>query len=227
MRLSFFFVTAACGLALAVPATDRRDASIVSGRAFYAELVNNTCVLAPEVPMANYVSNPPMRTDVSDNQPGVPFLVDIGIVNTATCQALSNVMVEIWSTNAAGQFSSTSLRGATMTNSNGIAEFKTIFPGFTSDSANHLSFLVRSSSSRSSPVIHQGRLFFTDPWTDMIAKSANYTQNTNSRITNDEDPNFAKANENGFNSIINIVSIGDDWADPQGIIGDITVGVNP
>jgi len=136
-------------------------------------------------------------------------------------------MVEIWSPNAVGQYGATFLRGATTTASNGIAEFKTIFPGYTSDSANHLNILVHSSSSESSGVVHFGRLFFTDPWTDIIGMYTNYNQNENTRVKNANDPVFAAANKNGFNSIIDVESIGDDWADPEGIIGYITVGVNP
>ncbi|KAF7347556.1 Aromatic compound dioxygenase [Mycena venus] len=205
-------------------------------------MLNTTCVLSPETPSEDYIPNPPIRVDVTENQPGVPFTVDIGVLNIQTCQPLTNVMVEIWSPNAVGQYGTTFLRGATTTASNGIAEFKTIFPGYTSDSANHLNILVRSSS-KSSNVAHFGRLFFTDPWTNIVGMYTNYNQNKNTRVKNADDPVFAAANKNGFNSIIDIESIGDDWANPeascmsshlvstnsfhQGIVGYITVGVDP
>jgi len=242
MRLSFFSIAVVCGLALAVPTAPvprdcsaevreynmaRRDARGLSKRTFYTQMLNTTCVLAPETPSEDYIPDPPIRVDVTENQPGVLFTVDIGVMNTETCQPLTNVMVEIWSSNAVGQYGTTFLRGATTTASNGIAEFKTIFPGYTSDSANHLNILVHASSSESSGVVHFGRLFFTDPWTDIIGMYTNYNQNKNSRVKNANDPVFAAANKNGFNSIIDIESIGDDWADPEGIIGYITVGVNP
>ncbi|KAF8215844.1 aromatic compound dioxygenase [Mycena galopus ATCC 62051] len=190
-------------------------------------MLNTTCVLSPETPSEDYTPNPPIRVDVTENQPGIPFTVDIGVMNTETCQPLTNVMVEIWSPNAVGQYGTTFLRGATPTASNGIAEFQTIFPGYTSDSANHLNILVHTSSSESATVAHFGRLFFTDQWTNIIGMYTNYNENTNTRVTNAEDPVFAAANKNGFNSIVDVESIGDDWSDPQGIIGYITVGVNP
>ncbi|KAJ7211596.1 Intradiol ring-cleavage dioxygenase [Mycena pura] len=182
-----------------------------------------TCVLAPETPMRDYIANPPVRTDITEGQPGVAFTVDIGVMDTTTCKPLQNVMVELWGPNAVGEYGSTFLRGATQTGSNGIAEFQTIFPGFTTGAANHLSMLVHSTSSKSSGVVHSGQLFFTDPWTG--DRYINYNENKNVRMKNAADPNFAAANKNGFNSIMDTESINDDW--PEGIIGYLTVGVDP
>ncbi|KAJ7124380.1 Intradiol ring-cleavage dioxygenase [Mycena epipterygia] len=206
-------------------------------------MLNLTCILAPEAGLEDYIPNPPVRVNITENQPGVAFIVDIGVLDTVTCKPLPNVMVELWGceitfgrchclcnnsnslANAVGDYGTTFLRGATSTASNGIAEFQTIFPGFTTGSANHLSILVHPNSSESSGTSHVGQLFFTDPWTDIISQYTNYNLNTNSRLVNAADPNFAAVNKNGFNSIIDIEEINDDW--PEGIIGYITVGVNP
>ncbi|KAJ6469633.1 aromatic compound dioxygenase [Mycena vitilis] len=249
MRLELFSIAAVFALALAVPTVPvardcsvearelniaRQDARNLAKRTFYRSMLNTTCVLAPETPNEDYVANPPIRVDVTENQTGVAFTVDIGVMDITTCEPLADVVVEIWSPNAVGTYGTTFLRGATTTgkSSNGIAEFQTIFPGYTSDGANHLNILVRSSSSETSGVVHVGRLFFTDPWTGklifnnyIIGMYTNYNQNTNSRVKNANDPVFAAANKNGFNSIIDIEEIGDDW--PEGIVGYITVGVNP
>ncbi|KAJ7070722.1 aromatic compound dioxygenase [Mycena amicta] len=190
----------------------------IAKRTFYPAMLNTSCVLSPETPRADYVANPPIRTDVTEGQSGVAFIVDIGVMNVATCKPLPNVMVEIWSSNAVGDYGATFLRGATTTASNGIAEFQTIFPGFTSEGANHLNIIVHSA------VPHTGQLFFTDPWTDVIGMYTNYNENTHTRVKDAQDPVFAQANAHGFNSIIDIESINDDW--PEGIIGYITVGVN-
>ncbi|KAJ7124418.1 Intradiol ring-cleavage dioxygenase [Mycena epipterygia] len=191
-------------------------------------MLNLTCILAPETVLEDYTPNAPVRTDITENQPGVAFTVDIGVMDTATCKPLPNVMVELWGrepilwhshSNAVGEYGTTFLRGAIQTASNGIAEFQTIFPGYTTGSANHLNILVHPNSSESSGTSHVGQLFFTDPWTDIIGQYTNYNENTNSRMTNAADPNFAAANKNGFNSIIDIEEINDDWPE--------AVGVNP
>ncbi|KAJ7469849.1 aromatic compound dioxygenase [Mycena galericulata] len=203
----------------------RREARGIAKRTFYTSMLNLTCVLSPETPMEDYIANPPVRTDITESQTGVAFTVDIGVMNTATCEPLPNVMVELWGPNAVGEYGTTFLRGAIETSSNGIAEFQTIFPGHTTGAANHLNILVHPNSSESSGAAHVGQLFFTDQWTNIIGMYMNYAQNTNSRMLNAADPSFVAANKNGFNSIIDIEEINDDW--PEGIIGYITVGVNP
>jgi len=204
---------------------ERREARGLAKRTFYTNMLNLTCVLAPETILEDYTANPPVRTDITENQPGVNFTVDIGVLDTTTCKALPNVMVELWGPNSVGEYGTTFLRGATKTASNGIAEFQTIFPGYTTGAANHLNILVHPNSSESSGVSHVGQLFFTDQWTNIIGQYTNYNLNTNTRMMNAADSSFVAANKNGFNSIVDIEEIGDDW--PEGIVGYITVGVNP
>ncbi|ESK92684.1 extracellular dioxygenase [Moniliophthora roreri MCA 2997] len=192
-------------------------------RSFWPSIQNVTCVLAPEVPRSDWVAGAPVRQDVREGQQGVDFVLDIGLMDTTTCQPLANAIVEIWSPNQVGQYGNTFLRGA-FASSEGIAEFQTKFPGYTSEGANHINIQVFPNGKRDS-VAHVGQLFFTDPWTDIISKSQGYAANTNTRIKNAQDPNFGAANANGFKSIVDLVSIQDDW--PAGVIGAITVGVNP
>ncbi|KAJ6538328.1 aromatic compound dioxygenase [Mycena vulgaris] len=237
---SFVSLAILCGIALAVPTApaprecsaeiakynlERREARGLAKRTFYPKMLNLTCALSAEVTLEDYVPNPPVRVDITESQPGVALTLDIGVMDTTTCKPLPNVMVELWGPNAVGQYGSTFLRGAVQSASNGIAEFQTIFPGYTSDAANHLNILVHPSASESSGTVHVGQLFFTDSWTDVIGQYTNYNKNTNSRMKNSADPAFAAANKNGVSSIVDLESIHDDW--PEGIIGYITVGVNP
>ncbi|KAJ7165713.1 Intradiol ring-cleavage dioxygenase [Mycena crocata] len=213
-----------CSAAVARYNRERREVRGVAKRSFYPKMLNLTCVLSPETARANYIANPPIRTDITQSQPGVALTLDIGVMDTTTCQPLSNAMVELWGANAVGDYGSF-LRGATLTGSNGIAEFQTIYPGYASGAANHLNILVHPTASETSGTSHVGQLFFSDPWTDIIGQYTNYNKNTHSRMRNTADPNFAAANKNGVNSIIDVESIHDDW--PEGMIGYITVGVNP
>ncbi|KAJ7474248.1 Intradiol ring-cleavage dioxygenase [Mycena latifolia] len=207
-----------CSAAVARYNLERRETRGLSKRTFYPSILNLTCVLSPETILEDYVANPPARAAITESQPGVAFTVDIGVIDTTTCQPLPNVMVELWGPNAVGEYGTTFLRGATKTASNGIAEFQTIFPGFTSDAANHLNLLVHPTASESSGVAHVGQLFFSDSWTGNAY--TNYNQNTNSRMRNAADPSFVAANKNGFSSVVDIESINDDW--PEGIIGYIS-----
>ncbi|KAJ7828371.1 aromatic compound dioxygenase [Mycena olivaceomarginata] len=243
---SFVSLAVLCGIVAAVPTApaprdcsaevarynmERREARGLAKRTFYTNMLNLTCVLRLRR-SGDYVANAPIRTDVTESQPGVALTLDIGVLDTTTCKPLSNAMVELWGRKifhlvfrrdsnehfqptAVGEYGSTFLRGATKTATNGIAEFQTIFPGYTTGSANHLNILVHPTASETAGVSHIGQLFFTDPWTDIIGHL----------MKNAADPSFVAANKNGFNSIVDIESIHDDW--PEGIIGYITVGVNP
>ncbi|RDB28845.1 hypothetical protein Hypma_015914 [Hypsizygus marmoreus] len=194
-------------------------------RSIYPILLNLTCFLAPEAVQEDYAAHPLLRQDVTDGQVGVALTLDIGILDVTTCKPLPNVMVEIWSPNAQGNYGSTFLRGAFPSGSNGIVEFQTIFPGFTSEGANHINLMVHTSSSASSKVAHVGQVFFTDKWTTIIGMSSPYNTNTHSRVTNLDDSTYMAASKAGFYPVVDIKSIHDDW--PEGVVGYITVGVDP
>ncbi|KAF5388508.1 hypothetical protein D9757_004713 [Collybiopsis confluens] len=242
MHFSSLAICAAalCGMASAAPALSARDCSAeaaamnlarrakrgLSPRSIYPNMPNEICVLAPEIPKTNYVrSGSVVRNNVSDGQAGVQLFMDIGVLDITTCKPLTNTVVEIWSPNAVGKYSNTALRGAYPTGANGIAEIQTIFPGFTSDGANHINIAVHSGDSMSTTTSHNGRVFFTDGWTNIIGMSSPYNQNTNTRIMDLDDPIYIDANSNGYTAVVDIEEINDDW--PEGIVGYITVGINP
>ncbi|KAL0063556.1 hypothetical protein AAF712_009565 [Marasmius tenuissimus] len=198
---------------------------VLDKRSIYQGLQNLTCVLAPDVAKVNYVANAPVRADITEGQAGLALTMDVGVMDVTTCQPMANTMVELWGPNAVGNYGSTFLRGSQPTSSTGIAEFQTVFPGFSSDGANHLNVAVHSGSSLSSSTVHAGQVFFTDRWTELISTTAAYQGNTHSRVLNAQDPKFATANTQGYSAIVDIESIHDDW--PEGVVGYITVGVNP
>ncbi|PFH46313.1 hypothetical protein AMATHDRAFT_7974 [Amanita thiersii Skay4041] len=167
-----------------------------------------------------------VRQDVTEGQLGVLMNLQITVIDAATCQPLPNVMVEIWSSNALGNYGKTFLRGAFTSSSSGVAEFQTIFPGYNSNGANHISVMVHSSSSMSGSIVHVGQLFFTDKWTTVITSNPfyGYNRNRHTRVLNAQDPNYKQATSNGYNAIIDIENIEDDW--PTGVIGRIAIPVD-
>ena len=67
---------------------------------------NTTCVTAPEVTEGPYyLNNDLVRQDLRENQGGILLELDIGVIDTSTCQPLPNALVEIWHCNATGQYS--------------------------------------------------------------------------------------------------------------------------
>ncbi|KAG8762251.1 hypothetical protein FRC11_010287, partial [Ceratobasidium sp. 423] len=73
----------------------------------YKTIQNNTCIVAPEVTEGPYfVQNELLRNDIRENQPGVDLFLDIGVMDIRTCQPLPRALVEIWSCNSTGFYSS-------------------------------------------------------------------------------------------------------------------------
>lgn len=75
---------------------------------YYDVIQNDTCVLEPEVTWGPYVypNSQTLRQDMSEDQPGVPLTLDVGVLDMATCEPLENVMVDFWHCNATGSYSS-------------------------------------------------------------------------------------------------------------------------
>lgn len=71
-------------------------------------LQNDTCVLTPDVTPGPYVwpRAQTLRQDASEDQVGVPFWMDFGVLDMATCEPLEGVLVSFWHCNATGSYSS-------------------------------------------------------------------------------------------------------------------------
>lgn len=108
---------------------------------------NTTCILQPEVTQGSYyVDGELIRSNITECQEGVPFYLDIQLVDTSTCMSVPAVYMDLWHCNATGVYSgvaasgngdsddltnvdATFLRGIVETDSNGVAQYQTIFPG--------------------------------------------------------------------------------------------------
>ncbi|KXN88877.1 hypothetical protein AN958_06747 [Leucoagaricus sp. SymC.cos] len=242
-----------CSSQVASSSLARRERRGHEKRTFETDVHALTCVVAPEVALGaaedytkpvrngqlkvlasplNCLCSKLLRQNLREDQrgsltrpSGLQVTLDIGVVDVTTCEPMPNVMVEVWSPNALGTYGSTFLRGAFTSATNGVAEFQTIYPGRTSNGANHINLMIHTSDSMFGTVSHVGQVFFTDRWNEVVQMTSPYNQNTNPVILNSQDLNYATANSEGYNAVMDIQSIHDDW--PEGVIAYITVGVNP
>ena len=116
-----------------------------------------SCVVAAEETAGPYpdrlgmISNQAfLRQDITEGKSGLPLTLTLTIVNIRqSCAAVSNASVEIWQCDAAGHYSEyaqqgydgtgqTFLRGVQVTNSAGVATFRTICPGWYMGRATHI-----------------------------------------------------------------------------------------
>ena len=64
------------------------------------------CTLTPEQEEGPYyVAVDKVRSDIIDSQKGLPFRLEITVVNSQTCKPIKNAAVDVWYANAAGLYS--------------------------------------------------------------------------------------------------------------------------
>ncbi|KXT01611.1 hypothetical protein AC578_8017 [Pseudocercospora eumusae] len=126
---------------------------------------DSSCLLQPEVTQGPYyIDGELIRSDMSEDQAGVPLFLDIQIVDTSTCEPVPAVFMDIWHCNSTGVYSGVSasgngnendtdnisntfLRGLQQTDVNGVAQFESIFPGHYTGRATHIHVLTHNVNS--------------------------------------------------------------------------------
>lgn len=112
---------------------------------------DTTCtVLNPEGEVGPfYVPGEYVRTNLVDGQEGVAVTTDIQFIDVSTCEPLSGVWADVWNCNSTGVYggvqssgngngndasnlNNTFLRGIAQTDSDGVVQFDTLFPGHVS-----------------------------------------------------------------------------------------------
>ena len=74
-----------------------------------------------------------IRSDIRENREGATLRLGVRVRDAAECEPIRNAVVDIWHCDAEGSYSATGetyLRGAQVTNNDGIAEFTTVYPGW-------------------------------------------------------------------------------------------------
>ncbi|CAE6423432.1 unnamed protein product, partial [Rhizoctonia solani] len=238
----------------------RDDETAATNTPTYSTLQNSTCVTAPEVTEGPYyVANELLRTDLREDQAGVDLVLDIGVIDTTTCTPLADALVEIWNCNATGAYAgftsaslggppggnsptkrSTSmsdqytwLRGGYATNSEGIVEFKTIYPGYYTSRTVHIHTMVQTNYSvatngsiisHAGQVRHIGQIFFDEDLNDQVLAQPAYINTTQIRTVNDDDSVLEEQNTDGYNAFADAELLGSDVSD--GVLAYITLGVD-
>lgn len=96
----------------------------------------SSCTLTPELTEGPfYFDVDSIRSDIREGREGVTLRLAVRVREAESCKPISNAVVDIWQCDAEGQYSGldfdeTFLRGAQVTNSAGIVEFLTIYPGW-------------------------------------------------------------------------------------------------
>ena len=143
--------------------------------------------------------------DGSNTQSGIPLTLSIYVYDSEkSCAAMAGVQIDIWHCNGSGIYSAedvestsgeTWLRGYQLTDSNGLATFVTIFPGWYQGRTTHIHLRLRSTyDSTATGGTNTTQLFFPQATINTInttispysAEGTNPTTNATDHVYADE-----------------------------------------
>lgn len=172
-----------------------------------------------------YIDVDKIRSDVCEDRAGTPLRVAARVVDTDGCTPIEDAVFEIWHCDAQGLYSgfeaaSTGagrerdaeryLRGAQVTNAEGIAVITTIFPGWYQGRTVHIHARVALTNTE----LLTTQLYFDDDLTDTVVETEPYAGRSGRRTRNGED---------GFYDRRTTLSVSPEGA---GYLGLITIGVD-
>ncbi len=122
----------------------------------------------------------------------MPLRLAVRVRGADACEALENAVVDIWHADAGGTYSGfedgageTFLRGAQVTDRDGIVEFKTIYPGWYPGRTTHIHAKVHVDKQ----TVLTTQLYFPDELSDEVFAQAPYVSSGRT-VTNANDGIF-------------------------------------
>jgi protocatechuate 3,4-dioxygenase beta subunit len=193
-----------------------------------ADAAAPSCTLTPEVTQGPYYLDlDKVRRNVTEGKHGLRLDLRIKVVDAKTCKAHENAAVEIWHCDAGGTYSGfsqegttgkTYLRGTQLTDEKGVAQFRTIYPGWYEGRAIHIHMKVHVGGE----TVHTGQLFFNDSVSDRVVRLSPYSSHRGTRLRNRADQIYKRAGGSGALLRLRRRKAS---AFRKGLIGTITVGI--
>lgn len=172
-----------------------------------------------------------IRSDIREDRPGAPLLLGLRIRDAESCEPIQNAVVDIWHCDAGGLYSGfeaastgvpgggiarrsdeeTYLRGAQVTSSDGIVQFKTIYPGWYPGRTIHIHAKVHLDNATALTT----QLYLDDAFTERVFESRPYVAGQGRDTLNADDSIFDEA-------LLLALS-----GDPQDVTGVLTFDVKP
>lgn len=197
------------------------------------------CVLTPEQTEGPYYLDlETVRKNITEGKAGVPLTLRVTVVDTATCFPLPNTAVDIWHCDALGVYSgyvaggstpdTTFLRGVQLTDSSGVAEFTTIYPGWYVGRALHIHVKTHAGGTVSNGtyhgghVSHTGQLYFPEAYNTKVAALTPYRNNRATRTLNARDGIYRNG---GSSTVLTVTQVGGDLG--KGVTGSVVLGIDP
>lgn len=180
------------------------------------------CVLSPEMTEGPYyIADEKVRRNITEGLPGAPLTLRLGVLDASTCKPIKGAAVDIWHASATGTYSGveanstvgrTYLRGIQRSDAQGLALFKTVYPGWYQGRAVHIHVKVHVGGN----VVHTGQLFFRDSFTDAVYKRTPYRARGARDVRNADDSIYGNG---GSRSLLSLRTVG------KGYVGSISMGI--
>ncbi|MGW7378987.1 intradiol ring-cleavage dioxygenase [Streptomyces sp. NPDC054794] len=197
------------------------------------------CVLTPEQTEGPYYLDlERVRKNITEGKAGVPLTLRVTVTDVTTCSPLPGAAVDIWHCDAVGVYSgyvaggstpdTTFLRGVQLTDSTGVAEFTTVYPGWYVGRALHIHVkahvggTVSNGTYHGGHVSHTGQLYFPETYNTRVAALTPYRNNTATRTLNARDGIYRNG---GSSTLLTITQLGSDLG--KGVTGTVVLGIDP
>jgi protocatechuate 3,4-dioxygenase beta subunit len=167
-----------------------------------------TCTLTPEETEGPYYFDVnSIRSDIREDREGATLRLAIRVRESAACTPLANAVVDVWHCDALGVYSGfesastgggggapggdptdqeTYLRGAQVTNSDGIVEFVTVYPGWYRGRTVHIHAKVHLFNA----TVLTTQFYFDDDFTETVYTREPYSEDPGRDTFNDTDGIF-------------------------------------
>ncbi|CEJ62548.1 hypothetical protein PMG11_11045 [Penicillium brasilianum] len=209
-----------------------------------------SCILSPEGEVGPFwVKGEYIRSDVTDDEPGVPVVFDAQFIDIDTCEPIEDLYFDVWNCNSTGVYSgvqdssngngndasnldNTALRGIQPTDSDGVAQFTSIFPGHYNGRATHVHVIAHIGATVLSNgtltggnIAHIGQLFYDQSLITAVEALSPYSENTVAITLNANDRVLAAETASSESDpVFNYVLLGDTVED--GIFSWIAIGID-
>ncbi|KAM0558231.1 hypothetical protein ACHAPJ_004917 [Fusarium lateritium] len=211
----------------------------------------NSCVLTPEVTQGPYyVAGEYVRENIIEEQEGLNIVLDYQVIDVETCDPVPNVYLEMWHCNSTGVYSgivasgngdssddtnidNTWLRGIQKTDSDGVAQFESIFPGHYTSRATHIHVMVHTNATllknqtlgRDNYASHVGQTFFDQELISQVETLEPYASNTQELTLNEDDSILSEETAtDGVDPFMEYTLLGDSISD--GLFAWLAFGIN-
>jgi protocatechuate 3,4-dioxygenase beta subunit len=199
------------GAATAVPTTDGGTATVEPQASTSPSTADrfgdaSSCTLTPELTEGPYYFDADaIRSDIREDREGAPLRLAIRVRDAQSCEPIANAVVDIWHCDAGGLYSGFEaasqggpgggrsdeeryLRGAQVTNADGIVEFLTVYPGWYRGRTTHIHTKVHLDRT----TLLTTQLFFDEEVTAAVYEADPYAANRGRDVFNDGDGIFSE-----------------------------------